>query len=62
MLSLLEGDGQSGQHSGLAGAVLKPSGWLSEVGLGGGLSLATLPITLALIPPAISRCSVNTWC
>lgn len=42
---------------GLADAVLKPSGWLSEVRLGGGL-----PITLALLPPAISRCSVNTWC
>lgn len=43
-------------------AVLKPSGWLSEVRLGGGLSSAILLITLALIRPAISRCSVNTWC
>lgn len=42
---------------------LKPSGWLSEVRLGGGLSSAMLPIILALlIPPAMSRCSVNTWC
>lgn len=55
-------DRADGRHSGLADAVLKPSGWLSEVRLGGGLSSAMLLITLALIRPAISRCSVNTWC